>query len=200
MKRREFVEKVGIGSAVLVTGGALGASEKAPTTAKAANQAHDHSPIKGDKAHATVAFGQWVPFDRFNNPPGPGTPPNPPGGPNDRTKNHHVLTPFEVQIKPGGAVSFIISGFHQPTIYAPGVKLEDINPALVVPGSVPPLIDNPEGRVFRGVDPRTVGQDRIENVTLSEPGTYLVICAVQPHFVIDKMHGFISVRGDEVQG
>lgn len=189
MKRREFVGKVGIGSAVLLTGGALEARQK-----------HDHSPINGDKAQATVAFGQWVAFDRFNNPPGPGTPPNPPGGPNDRTKNHHVLTPFEVQIKPGGAVSFIISGFHQVAIYAPGVKLEDINPALVVPGSAPPLIDDPEGRVFRGVDPRTVGQDRIENVTLSEKGTYLVICAVQPHFVNDRMHGFISVRGDEGKG
>jgi hypothetical protein len=200
MKRREFVEKVGLGSAVLLAGGALGASGKAPAAAKAAHQAHDHSPVNGDKAQATVAFGQWVPFDRFNNPPGPGTPPNPPGGPNDRTKNHHVLTPFNAQIKPGGAVSFIISGFHQPAIYAPGVTLEDIDPTLVVPGSAPPLIDDPEGRVFRGVDPRTVGQDRIENVTLSEPGTYLVICAVQPHFVNDKMHGFITVRGDEVSG
>jgi hypothetical protein len=44
------------------------------------------------------------------------------------------------------------------------------------------------------------GQDRIENVTLSEPGTYLVICAVQPHFVNDRMHGFVTVRGDEVNG
>jgi len=193
MKRREFVEKVGIGSAVLLAGGALGASEKTPTAAKA-KQGHDHSPVNGDKAHATVAFGQWVPFDRFP----PQDPTNPaPNGPNNRTKNHHVLTPFNAQIKPGGAVSFIISGFHQPTIYAPGTKLEDINPALVVAGSVPPLIDDPNGRLFRGVDPRTVGQDRIENVTLSDPGTYLVICAVQPHFVNDKMHGFITVRGDQ---
>lgn len=195
MKRREFVEKVGIGSAVLLAGGALGAAGKTPKVEKGARQEHDHSPVNGDKAHATVAFGQWVLFDRFNNPPGPGN--NPPGGPNDRTKNHHVLTPFNAQIKPGGAVSFIISGFHQPTIYAPGTKLEDINPNLVVAGSVPPLIDDPDGRLFRGVDPRTVGQDRIENVTLSEPGKYLVICAVQPHFVNDKMHGFITVRGDD---
>ena len=116
MKRREFVEKVGIGSAVLLAGGALGASEKTPTAAKA-KQGHDHSPVNGDKAHATVAFGQWVPFDRFP----PQDPTNPaPNGPNNRTKNHHVLTPFNAQIKPGGAVSFIISGFHQPTIYAPG--------------------------------------------------------------------------------
>jgi plastocyanin len=185
MKRREFVEKVSMGGAVLLTGGALG-TEKAPAkAAKAARQTHDHSPVNGDKAQVTVAFGQWVLFDRFANA----------GGPNDRTKNHHVLTPFNAQVKAGGAVSFIISGFHQPTIYAPGTQLEDINPTLVVTGSVPPLIDDPTNRLFRGVDPRTVGQDRIESVTLSDPGTYLVICAVQPHFVNDKMHGFITVLG-----
>jgi len=196
MKRREFVEKVGIGSAVLLTGGALGAAGKTVTTAKKAEkQDHDHAPVHGDKAHAVIAFGQWVPFDRLNN---PAIPPNVPGGPNDRTKNHHVLTPFEVTIKPGGAVSFIISGFHNPVIYGPGTELADINATLLVPGSNPPgLIDDPNNRVFRGIDPRTLGtvQDRIENVTLSEPGRYLVICAVVPHFN-DKMHGFINVRGE----
>ena len=194
MKRREFVEKVGMGSAALITGGALGTTEK--TTAKAAKrQEHDHSPVNGDKALAVVAFGQWVAFDRFNNPAGPNG--NPPGGPNDRTKNHHVLTPFNAQIKPGGAVCFIISGFHQPAIYQPGTEPENINANLVVAGSVPPLIDDPNGRVFRGVDPRTVPQDRTENVTLTEPGKYLVICAVQPHFVGDNMHGYITVQGGE---
>jgi plastocyanin len=190
MKRREFVEKVSMGSAVLLTGGALGAPAKAPAKAKAKQGEHDHSPISGDKAHAVVAFGQWVPFDRFANP----------GGPTDRTKNHHLLTPFEVTIKPGGAVSFIVSGFHQPTIYAPGTKVEDINTTLIAAGTTPPgLIDDPTNRVFRGIDPRSFGaiQDRIENVTLSEPGRYLVICAVLPHFVTDNMHGFINVRGGD---
>jgi plastocyanin len=195
MKRREFVEKVSMGSAALITGGALGAPGKVPAKAAPKRQAHDHSPVNGDKALAVVAFGQWIAFDRFDNPAGPGG--NPPGGPNDRTKNHHVLTPFNAQIKPGGAVCFVISGFHQPTIYQPGTRPEDINPNLVVAGSVPPLIDDPNGRVFRGVDPRTVAQDRTENVTLNEPGKYLVICAVQPHFVADNMHGYITVQGGD---
>lgn len=196
MKRREFVEKVSLGSAVVLTGGALGKSDATTKTAPT-QDGHDQAPVQGDRALAVVAFGQWIPFDRMNNPPGPGTPPNPPGGPNDRTKNHHVLTPFEVTIKPGGAVSFIISGFHNPVIYGPGTELSDINSALILAGSAPPgLIDDPTNRVFRGVDPRTVGQDRIENVTLTEPGRYLVICAVLPHFN-DKMHGFINVRGED---
>jgi len=193
MKRREFVEKVGMGSAALITGGALGASAKT-TKATPKRQEHDHSPVNGDKAIAVVAFGQWVAFDRFNNPAGPGG--NPPGGPNDRTKNHHVLTPFNAQIKPGGAVCFVISGFHQPVIYEPGTEPEDIDATKVVAGSTPPgLIDDPNRRVFRGVDPRTVPQDRTENVTLTEPGKYLVICGVVPHFVTDNMHGYITVQG-----
>ena len=189
MKRREFVEKVGMGSAALITAGALGASAKARTTPK--RQEHDHSPVNGDKALAVVAFGQWIPFDRFSNA----------AGPNDRTKNHHVLTPFNAQIKPGGAVSFVISGFHQPTIYQPGTEPGDIDTTKVVAGSVPPgLIDDPNGRVFRGLDPRTVPQDRTENVTLTEPGKYLVICAVLPHFVNDNMHGYITVQSGDDKG
>lgn len=192
MKRREFVEKVGMGSAALIAGGALGKSEKASAKAAAKRQEHDHTPVNGDKAIAVVAFGQWVGFDRFNN----GT-----AGPNDRTKNHHVLTPFNAQIKPGGAVSFLISGFHQPAIYQPGTEPQDIDTTKVVTGSTPPgLIDDPNGRVFRGVDPRSVPQDRIENVTLSEPGKYLVICAVVPHFVNDNMHGYITVQGGDEKG
>src|SRR5262245_39228253 len=207
MKRREFVEKVSMGSAVLLAGGALGKPEKAPAKAAKApakQEGHEHGPVNGDKAHAVVAFGQWIPFDRLNNPPGPGTPPNPPGGPNDRTKNHHVLTPFEVTIKPGGAVSFIISGFHLPTIYGPGTQFDDVDKTKLIPagGGFPALVDDPTDRIFGGIDPRSIPtqQDRIENVTISEPGRYLVVCTVLPHFN-DRMHGFINVRGeDETKG
>jgi plastocyanin len=34
--------------------------------------------------------------------------------------------------------------------------------------------------------------DRVEAVTFSAPGTYLVICTFVPHFN-DKMHGFVKV-------
>src|ERR1700754_4839118 len=102
MKRREFVEKVGMGSAALLTAGALGKSDK-PVKAKAKEQeGHGHAHVSGERAGAVVAFGQWKAFDRIANP----------AGPNDRTQNNHVLTPFKVRIKAGGAVSFIISGFH----------------------------------------------------------------------------------------
>ena len=127
---------------------------------------------------ATVGFGQWQtdpPLDRFTNP-------------NDRTRNEHVLIPREVKIKAGGAVNFIISGFHEPTIYDDGTQPGDINTSLLEPGSVPPgLIADPNRRIFRGIDP----------VRFLKPGRYLVICAIQPHFVNDGMFGFVQVTAQD---
>src|SRR5262252_5074437 len=138
----------------------------------------------GPKVQATVSFGQWQtdpPLDRFTIP-------------NDRTRNNHQLLPQEVQIKAGGAVNFIISGFHEPVIYGDGTQPGDINTNLVVPPPPVALIDDPTNRIFRGLDPRTQQlQDRVESVTFKKSGTYLVICAVQPHFVNDGMFGFVKV-------
>jgi len=139
----------------------------------------------GPRVRATVSFGQWQtdpPFDRFT-------------VPNDRTRNNHQLLPQEVKIKAGGAVNFIISGFHEPTIYDAGTQPGDINANLVVPGPPVALINDPHNRIFRGADPRPLSQDRVESVTFPKPGTYLVICAVHPHFVIDGMFGFVKVQG-----
>jgi plastocyanin len=143
--------------------------------------------IEGPNVQATVSFGQWKtdpPFDRFT-------------VPNVIAQNNHQLIPQEVKIKAGGAVNFIISGFHEPVIYDAGTQPGDINTALQLPiPPVPvPLINDPSNRIFRGVDPRTVSQDHVESVTFDKPGTYLVICAVFPHFVTDGMFGFVKVTG-----
>jgi len=38
----------------------------------------------------------------------------------------------------------------------------------------------------------------VESVRFTTPGTYLVICAVRPHFVNDGMFGFVEVTdGDD---
>ena len=141
----------------------------------------------GPSVQATVGFGQWKtdpPFDRF-----------PVANANLISQNNHQLIPQVVTIKAGGAVNFIISGFHEPVIYDAGTQPEDINTDLQLPiPPVPvPLIDDPNNRIFRGVDPRTVSQDRVESVTFDKPGTYLVICSVLPHFVNDGMFGFVRV-------
>jgi plastocyanin len=185
MKRREFVEKLGVGSAVLVSGGVLAGGPSAPVRAEQDDEKehdHDHRPLSGNRANATVSFGAWQsdpPHDRFT-------------VPTDRTRNQHQLIPHEARIKAGGSVNFVIGGFHNVNVYGPGTRPEDINTSMTVPGSAPPLIDDPNNRVYRGLDPRTQSQDRVEVVHFANPGRYLVICGVRPHFQ-EGMFGFVRV-------
>ena len=206
MKRREFVQKLSVGSAAAAT--ALGAGKalaKTPAAASRARQEHNHRPVTGPLATATVSFGEWqtdVPIDRY--PPAPPIPPPPPGG-------GHLLVPHVVTIKVGGTVNYIISGFHQVIVYAPGTKPEDINigstrPTRGTPAGVP-LINDPNNRIYAGLDPSTVHGgpptpitpllDRVETVQFTRKGWHLVICGVLPHF-LDNMYGWVRVvRGDD---
>ena len=79
--------------------------------------------IEGPNVQATVSFGQWKTdpvFDRFT-------------VPNIISQNNHQLIPQEVKIKAGGAVNFIISGFHEPTIYDAGTQPGDIDLTALLP-------------------------------------------------------------------
>ncbi|HEY8562190.1 MAG TPA: hypothetical protein VIL74_17580 [Pyrinomonadaceae bacterium] len=134
---------------------------------------------------ATVTFGGWMTtpaLDRFPNQ-------------NPIAANHHALTPKTVRIKAGGTVNFIIGGFHNVVVYDDGTKPEDINVNLTITptNGGPPLINDPNRRIYRGLDPSLQPQDRVETVVFDRPGLYLVICAVRPHFVNDAMYGFVRV-------
>jgi plastocyanin len=149
-----------------------------------------HSKTKPDSlnlgilSNATVSFGAWAasaatPLDRF-------------ADPMSGAGNVHELIPQLALIKAGGTVNFIIAGLHNVIVYDDGTKPGDINTTLIVPGSAPPLIDDPNRRIYRGPDPRTQPRDRVEVVHFDKPGTYLVICGVQPHF-LEGMYGFVKV-------
>ena len=173
MKRREFV------ASVLASGLAV------PAIA-GDDHGHGHRPVDGAVSNATVSFGQWQsdpPHDRFPNL-------------NDRTRNDHLLIPYVARIKAGGSVNFVIAGFHQVIVYAPGTRPEDINSTMTVPVTAPPgppLINDPENRIYRGLDPSLYPQDRVEVVRFEKRGLYLVICGVMPHFVNDNMYGYVRV-------
>lgn len=137
--------------------------------------------------NATVSFGQWMsspPLDRW---------PNFQGSP---TTNVHVVTPNVVTIKAGSSVNFIISGLHNIAIYDDGTLPTDINVAARTfttnPNLTVPIIDDADGRIYRGLDPSLQPSDRVEVVNFPEPGTYLVICGVLPHFA-EGMYGFVRV-------
>lgn len=113
--------------------------------------------------------------------------------------NHHVL-PKTIEVKAGGVVNFAVAGFHQIFVYYPGKSVEDVliaNPTALfiddltdlyyrglVPGGGPlgtPVTTNPSNAV-----------NRLEPVAFFEPGVYLVICNVRPHF-LDGMYAFVRV-------
>jgi hypothetical protein len=188
MNRRTFVEKVGIGSAAMVSVSAL-VGDPAPVEAATQSHEHDHRGqplIGGILANATVSFGTWLtdpPTDRFPN-ASPGA------------ANGHGVIPREVIVRAGGSVNFIIAGLHQVIVYGPGTKPEDIDSATTVPTTGTPagvpLIDDPDGRVYRGPDPSLHPRDRVEVVQFSKPGRHLVICGVQSHF-LEGMIGYVRV-------
>jgi plastocyanin len=114
--------------------------------------------------------------------------------------NAHVVIPQIAKIKAGGTVNFIISGLHQVIVYDDGTQPSDISLANQIggfpgPPKLPPLIDDPNRRIYRGLDPRPLFPnvlDRVEVVQFENPGTYLVICGVVPHFQAG-MYGFVKV-------
>lgn len=141
-------------------------------------------------AQATVAFGAWH-GDQLWDRTSPEF--------NPIEANHHTVLPREVRIKAGGSVSYVISGFHQIIAYDDGTQPESINTNSLILSQgplAPPfpiLIDDPSNRIFRGVDPGNQTLDRVETITFSRPGRYLVICGVIFHFAADGMFGFVTV-------
>ena len=173
IKRREFVEKLGIGSAGIIAGTTLGGGAAAST---AQHQGHGTPQVDGPLASATISFGQWLTtpaLDRFTNPG------------NTRTSNQHKHIPYNATIKAGGSVNFMISGLHLVLVYGPGTTVESIDKSrleFAVAGGFPGFINDLKNRIYRGP----------EVVTFAEPGRYFVACGLLSHFV-DGMYGFVHV-------
>lgn len=176
IKRREFV------TSVLASGLAV--------PAVASHEDDEHDRIDGPLASATVSFGAWPanldpPLNRFVTPNAP------------QAGNAHVLVPHVAKVKVGGSVNFVVAGFHIVAVYGPRTKPEDIDATVTdtIPGAppgFPPYINDSNNRVYLGLNPLTVPQDRVEVVQFNRRGTHLVICAFVPHF-LDNMWGFVRV-------
>lgn len=114
------------------------------------------------------------------------------------------IVPTTVVIRAGGTVTFLVQPPHVVAIYEPGTTPEDIRliPDVTLfdhtgpPG--PPFIpdfyiDEPNGRLF--IDPAVpFGPPHSVQYTFEEPGKYLVICAITPHFVFSKMYAWVDVK------
>jgi len=207
--RRNLLRAAAVGGVTATgIGGLLSAASASAAEQKPGNgsdHAHDNRPLTDKRSHVVVAFGQWDanpanPLDR--------QPIN--EEIETRTRNIHLMLPYEAEVDAGGAVSFIISGLHQLLIYGPGRELAEVQAAaagLNLPpfGPFPPLVNYTTDLVYRGNDPRVLQYvplsatipnlvvDRIEAVNFKEPGRYLVVCGVRPHFD-SGMHGYVNVK------
>ena len=115
-----------------------------------------------------------------------------------------MLVPQTVVIARGGSVTFQIDEVHQAAVYRPGIlpgdiridgsTLEDadLGFGIVIPQF---RINDPNGRLALAPP-----QALIEHTwttppgTFDAPGRYLVICTSAPHFVLNRMYGWVIVQ------
>jgi plastocyanin len=107
--------------------------------------------------------------------------------------------PRTVVISAGGTVEFHINAAsHGLAIYAAGTEPKDIDVTALVPSAgppcpMPPLIDDPEGRLALFTQPCDGGPSTVI-FPFPEPGRYLYICVFSPHFVDFDMFGWVIVE------
>ena len=118
---------------------------------------------------------------------GTGCSPAPPTFCLDDQSFHSVdkIEPGSVKIAAGDAVDFLMDGFHQVAIYEAGTKKKDIDVDL----TAFPFVNDSNNLILLGVP--TVDET---NVVFAEPGKYLVICNIAPHFVEAQMWGWVIVK------
>ena len=93
------------------------------------------------------------------------------------------VAPGAVRIAVGDTVEFDIEDFHQVAIYEPGIRPADIEPD---PAAFP-FVNDPDARIAVSVPTLDY------SFTFDEPGKYLVICNITPHFVGAQMWGWVVV-------
>ncbi len=93
------------------------------------------------------------------------------------------VQPGAVRIEAGDTVEFDVEGFHQVAVYEPGIRPKDIepNPATF------PFLNDPDGRIALG------GVETDFEYTFEEPGKYLVLCNITPHFEESQMWAWVLV-------
>ena len=110
------------------------------------------------------------------------------------------LRPHTVTIRAGGSVTFEVYPLHQPAVYEPGIRPEDIDASqtepIVIGGQTLPFplvrITDSDGRIE--LAPPQSFEETEWTVSFPEPGRYLVICTTWAHFTEAKMYGWVIVR------
>ena len=108
------------------------------------------------------------------------------------------VRPRTVTIAQGGSVEFEIYPEHQPAIYEPGTRPEDIDTSQTEPIPLFPdlvRITDDDGRIALAPDQSLEEKEwTTPPGTFDEPGKYLVICTTLVHFVEANMYAWVIVK------
>ena len=215
--RRNLLKAAALGSVTATGLSAALAAEQKPD--QGSEHAHDNRPLSDKRAHVVVSFGQWdadpaSPLDRW--------PINEETETRFRNIHDVLPFEAEVDAGGAvsfiisGLHQILIYG---PGRELADVKAAAVGlnlPGLPTVPPLPPLVNYTTDLVYRGLDPRILEYlplpalpaeppspvlagsvnrvvDRVESVNFKEPGRYLVICGVRPHFDTD-MHGYVNVK------
>jgi plastocyanin len=99
-------------------------------------------------------------------------------------KANDSIFPRTVVIPTGGEVEFEVDGFHQVAVCGNGMRPKDV----VVPPFPPNIFINDPDCVVKGAPGASA------TVEFAQPGKYLIICNVTPHFVDGGMYGYVDVK------
>jgi len=173
---------------VLVTSAAWACSQSyVSPSSSGATSASTELAAQGLQLAATIEFGIPDTGSKF-----------PPASHDQSFHAPDTLVPGTAVIDAGGTVTFKVNApVHQVAIYEPGVGIGDIDTTLVKPSCLPflpPLIDDPDGRIAVLDDQPCAGGNAVLEHTFSTPGRYLVICTFLPHFAEAQMYGWVIVR------
>jgi hypothetical protein len=138
--------------------------------------------LAGPDSTATVQFGN----------PSVGSPFPPPEFEHDSSSNaRDNLIPRTSVISAGGSVTFNVAGFHQPAVYEAGTTPDDIDvPPFPVPFNL--FINDANNRLALGAP--VPGPWTPPAGTFDEPGRYLILCNITPHFAFFNMYGWVTVK------
>ena len=132
-----------------------------------------------------------------------GSPFPPPDGHDASGHAYDKILPKTVNIAAGGSVTFNILPIHAVAVYDDGTKPGDITlsdatlddldlaPGVTLPNFV---INDPNNRIADGPAPLFAGSWTTPPGTFDDPGTYLVICKILPHFADAKMYAWVKVH------
>ncbi|HEX2208175.1 MAG TPA: hypothetical protein VHG93_10875 [Longimicrobium sp.] len=134
--------------------------------------AHGESPLQSAHSSAVMVFGNPKAGTNY-----------PPGSHDQSLHGKDRIIPGTVVISAGETVTFQVNPGHRVAVYDDGTRPEDIK---ANPG---PFVLDPTNRLALQPAPTPT-----YTFTFTEPGRYLVICAISRHFFVANMYGWVIVR------